>query len=150
MTLKNLLQIGQLKEHTTDSEEMDRLLAAADRNLSGARLKALSPELRFDAAYKTIMQVSLAALMANGYRPDTKKPGHHATVIQSLPKTLGVEAERIPVLDALRKKRNLADYTGDDVDERSVAVAIDEARKLLAELRNWLEANRPDLTTKGK
>jgi hypothetical protein len=27
------------------------------------------------------MQSALAALLANGYRPDTKVPGHHQTVI---------------------------------------------------------------------
>lgn len=150
MTLKNLLQIGRLKEHATDAEEMSRLQAAAARNLAGARTKGLSAELRFDAAYKAIMQTSLAALMANGYRPDTAKPGHHATVIQALPKTIGVEPERIPVLDALRKKRNLSDYTGEDIDERSVAACIQEADALSKELGAWLAKNRPDLIQRGK
>lgn len=149
MTLQNLLRVGQLKEHETDAREVGRLIAAAQRNLHGAATKGLSPELRFDAAYKAIMQVALAALMANGYRPDTGKPGHHATVIQSLPKTLGIGSDRIPVLDALRKKRNLSDYTGEDIDENSVGACIDEARNLLAEMQAWLAQNRPDLLQQG-
>ena len=71
MTLDNLLKIGRLKAHETDADEIGNLLAAATRNLADSRAKNISTENRFDAAYKCIMQFSLAALMANGYRPDT-------------------------------------------------------------------------------
>jgi hypothetical protein len=48
--------------------------------------------------------------------PDTNQPGHHVTVLQSLPKTMGLPGVRLAVLDTLRRKRNLADYTGEDID----------------------------------
>lgn len=115
MSLQNLLKIGQIKEHPTDSEEIERLLSAADRNLRDAHVKDISPETRFDAAYKAIMQSALAALLMHGYRPDTNRPGHHMTVLQSTPLTLGLSAKRVVVLDALRRQRNISDYTGDDV-----------------------------------
>lgn len=83
MSLENLLKIRQLKKHPADAREIQRLLAAAGRNLSDARVTFISSETRFDAAYKAIMQSALAALMAWGYRPDTNRPGHHMTVIQS-------------------------------------------------------------------
>ena len=35
------------------------------------------------------MQLALAAMMASGFRPSTNEPGHHQTMIQSLPLTLG-------------------------------------------------------------
>lgn len=76
MTLENLLKIGQLKSHATSKDEVQRLLGAARRNLADAEVEVISTETRFDSAYKAIMQTSLAALMANGYRPDTNKPGH--------------------------------------------------------------------------
>lgn len=107
MSLQNILKIGQLKEHPPDANEVQRLLAAAARNIADARVTTISPETRFDAAYKTIMQAALAALMANGYRPDTNKPGHHVTVVQGLTLTIGLAAARITVLDTLRRKRNL-------------------------------------------
>ena len=81
MSLQNLLKIGQLKPHPPDAGEVQRLLTAAARNLSDARVATISPETRFDAAYKAVMQAALAALMAHGYRPDTNRPGHHATVV---------------------------------------------------------------------
>jgi hypothetical protein len=81
MTLDNLLRTGQLKRHVADRVEIGDLLAAAQRNLADARVENISTENRFDAAYKCIMQSALTALMANGFRPDTKVPGHHQTVI---------------------------------------------------------------------
>ena len=84
------------------------MLAAATRNLADARVTNISPETRFDAAYKAIMQAALAALMAHGYRPDTKRPGHHMTVVQALPLTIGLTAARVTVLDTLRRKRNVS------------------------------------------
>jgi hypothetical protein len=146
MTLDNLLKIGQLKRHSTDRLEIGNLLAAARRNLGDARAGNISTENRFDAAYKCIMQCALAALMANGYRPDTKVPGHHQTVIQSLPKTMAMPAARVAVLEALRNKRNLSDYTGKDIDTASLATCIAEAERLLDELTHWLAASHPELS----
>ena len=79
------------------------------------------------------------------YRPDTKVPGHHQTVIQSLPKTIGLPGTRIAVLDTLRNKRNLSDYTGQDIDRASLAICIDEAARLLDDVDSWLTAAHPEL-----
>lgn len=145
MTLENLLKIGQLKSHVTDAGEIVRLLEAAKRNLADAHVTSISPETRFDCAYKTIMQSALTALMANGFRPDTKRPGHHMTVLQSLPITIQLPGERMAVLDALRRKRNLSDYTGDDVDDVSAENCVQEAERLLREVKAWLKKNRAEL-----
>jgi uncharacterized protein (UPF0332 family) len=138
VTLENLLRIGQLKEHPPDAEEIQRLLAAAERNLADARVTKISAETRFDAAYKSIMQAALAALMAHGYRPDTKRPGHHATVVQGLTHTIGLDAPRVRVLDTLRRLRNVSDYTGEDIADSSVEQCIAEAERLQVDVTNWL------------
>jgi hypothetical protein len=145
MTLDNLLKIGQPKPHAPDAAEIGRLLEAARRNLTDANAENISTENRFDAAYKCIMQAALVALMANGYRPDTKVPGHHQTVIQSLPKTIGLPGARVAVLDALRNKRNLSDYSGRDIDRASLATCISEAARLLDEVNAWLAKTHPEL-----
>lgn len=150
MSLQNLLKIGQIKEHPTDSEEIERLLSAADRNLRDAHVKDISPETRFDAAYKAIMQSALAALLMHGYRPDTNRPGHHMTVLQSTPLTLGLSAKRVVVLDALRRQRNISDYTGDDVDDSTAENCIAEAKRLIGEVVAWRAANRQELVPKSK
>jgi len=143
--LQNLLKIGQLKEHPPNAAEIRQLLAAAQRNLGDARVHAISLETRFDAAYKAIMQAALAAMMAHGYRPDTNRPGHHMTLVQALSLTIDLPAARITLLDTLRRKRNISDYTGEDIDEGSVESCTAEAGRLMDDVRAWLRANRPHL-----
>lgn len=145
MTLENLVKIGKLKPHKANREEIARLLAAVRRNMKDAKLASLSPESRFDIAYKAVMQCALIAVMANGFRPSTSEPGHHATVIQSLTKTIGLSDERLIVLDQLRKKRNLSDYVGEGIGEEEAAACIRAADDLVSTLDKWLRANRSDL-----
>lgn len=49
------------------------------------------------------------------------------------------------MLDKLREKRNLADYTGALLDETATDASIDQATRLLGELREWLGKHRPEL-----
>ncbi|MEX0896985.1 MAG: hypothetical protein WDZ66_02860 [Steroidobacteraceae bacterium] len=137
--MENLLRIGQLKRHPPGAKEIERLLGAAQRGIVDARIKEVSAETRFDAAYRAIMQIGLAALMANGYRPETSRPGSHMMTIQALTLTLDLNAKRMVVIDTLRRKRNLADYTGEDVDDESVAACIKEAEQLLLRARQRIE-----------
>ena len=144
MTLQNLLGIS-LDAVTPNRETVARLLAAAERNLADAALPGLSPENRFDAAYKAIMQCAMVALHANGYRTLTSRPGHHQTAIQTLPQTVGLATGQMIVLDALRKQRNLADYDGDPVPDSAVRDGIASAGALFVHVKQWLTATRPDL-----
>ena len=145
MSLENLLRIDQLKEHPADAEEIERLLVAANRNLRDACVTGISAETRFDAAYKAIMQSSLAAVYMHGYRPNTNKPGHHVTVVQCLPLTIGIDSKRAALLDTFRRQRNLTDYTGDGIDDSSVQHCVDEARRLLKAVIDWRSKHRPKL-----
>ncbi|HRN74305.1 DNA-binding protein [Ottowia sp.] len=129
--LQNLQAIGRLKVHQPTPDELRRLLAAAERNLKDAGVDAISDETRFDAAYKAIMQCALVGMMASGYRPSTSEPGHHQTLIQALGQTLGVKPESWVVLDALRRRRNANDYTGDGVTPDMVAECVAQAVALL-------------------
>ena len=94
------------------------------------------------------MQAALAAMMAHGYRPDTNRPGHHMIVVRALSLTVGLSAARVTVLDTLRRKRNVSDYTGQDVDDESADDCAAEAERLLEDVRMWLRANRPNLAAK--
>lgn len=150
MSLENLVKINQLLHHTTNPQEVQRLLISADRNLADSRNESISDETRFDAAYKAIMQCAMVALMANGYRPSTTTPGHHQTMIQSLGLTLGVDNKVWIVLDSLRKKRNLNDYSGDLIEPAAVRTCIAHAETLVVTTRAWLDQHRPDLMPKKK
>lgn len=144
MSLKNLLGLS-LDAVAPDKAHISKLLAAAERNLADTKLQGLSTENRFDAAYKAIMQLAMAALNANGYRTITSKPGHHQTAIQTLPTSIGLAPAKVIVLDALRKQRNLSDYSGDLVPEAVVVECRASASELMTHTRAWLAAHRPDL-----
>lgn len=150
MTLQNLLRIGRLKEHVPTPAEVQRLLGSIDRNLADAAVSSISDETRFDAAYKAVMQCALVAMLAAGYRPATSEPGHHQTMIQSLPLTLGVDDDAWVVLDALRRRRNASDYTGQPITAAACAECIAQAKALRKRLREHLETHHPELLTKPR
>jgi hypothetical protein len=145
MTLKNLADIGRLKPHSATAKELARLLESAAGSLADAKRKDLQSISRFDLAYKSVMQSALAALIANGYRPSTSEPGHQQTTIQTLPKTIGVQPERVRLLDGFRRARNLSDYEGNPPEDRLVEECLNAAERLLADVRAWIKKNRPDL-----
>lgn len=149
MTLENLLAIRRLQAFEPSADGVQRLLAAAARNLADAQLAGLSADNRFDAAYKAIMQCAMVGLWANGYRTSTSQPGHHQTALQALPLTLGIDQDTVIVLDALRKQRNLSDYEGNPITDAAVAESIARAEALLAYTDQWLAKQRPDLIAKA-
>lgn len=140
MTLDNL--IGKLLERIEpDQYAIQRLVEAAQRNIRDAQLEGLSNETRFDTGYKAIMQLANAALQASGFRTLTSKPGHHQTLIQSLVKTIGIEKDRMIVLDALRKQRNVTDYSGDLVEDAAVKECLEQAQDLIVLTIAWLKTH---------
>jgi hypothetical protein len=144
MTLQNLLG-RTLDTVTPDRAQVAKLLAAAERNIADAQLDGLSAENRFDAAYKAIMQLAMLALHANGYRTRTSVPGHHQTAIQRLTRMIGLQPVKVRLLDALRRQRNLSDYSGDLVADSAVVDCVAGAKDLLSLVRGWLSAQRSDL-----
>ncbi|MCO6412317.1 MAG: DNA-binding protein [Thiogranum sp.] len=144
MSLTNLVGIS-LEKVTPDAAAIGRLLSAAKRNIADAHVREISAENRFDAAYKAIMQLANAALQANGFRTLTSKPGHHMTMIQTLSQTVGLDRQTVIVLDALRKQRNVADYSGDIVPASAVEECVSHAAALLETVAGWLKVKKPEL-----
>jgi len=142
--LKKLVGIS-LQEITPDPAMISRLLKAAERNLSDAGVVKISLESRFDMAYKSILQSANAALQASGYRTLTSKPGHHQTMLQLLTKTAGVDRDTLIVLDALRRQRNIVDYSGDLILQSAVSECVAQAEYLIEQVRNWISTHHPGL-----
>lgn len=129
MTLDNL--IGRsLERIPLDAARVLRLLEAASASIHDASLSALSNEGRFDLAYKAIVQLANAALQAKGFRTLTSRPGHHQTMLQTLPITVGIDSHTLIVLEQLRKQRNVIDYAGDTVSDSMAQEAVQQARAL--------------------
>lgn len=129
MTLENLVGIT-LENLPADSLAIQKLVRSAQRSLEDAQLAKLSNEGRFDAAYRSIMQLAKAALQSQGYRVLTSRLGQHQTMLGTLKLTAGLPAEEIAVLDVLRRKRNAIDYSGDLVQDSMVAECIAKAQSL--------------------
>ncbi|HEX4241967.1 MAG TPA: hypothetical protein VHZ53_11195 [Steroidobacteraceae bacterium] len=125
-------------------ETIGRLIDGAARHIADAKIPAISTETRFGSAYTAIRMLADAGLHAHGYRPMTIRPGHHQTAIQTLPTTLGVDPRTIIRLDALRKQRNLTEYTGDIVPESALVECLEHAQSLYELVLEWL-ANAREL-----
>lgn len=129
--LQNLQKVGQLDSVPFSKALMDRMLTAARSRLQDALLTQNSFETRFDCAYTAIRAVADAALLKQGYRTSTSKPGHHQTTLQCLVHTLGVPTQTVRVLDGLRKQRNVTDYDGELVTEALLNECLEQAAALL-------------------
>ena len=144
MTLDNLVGRG-LERIQVDPLMIQKLLQAAQNCLQDAATESLSNESRFDIAYKAVMQLANAALQANGFRTLTSVPGHHQTMIQALPKTVGLSRDKMIELDALRKQRNITDYSGDLVTDKERAACIELAQELYTLIDDWIKRNHPHI-----
>ena len=49
------------------------------------------------------------------------------------------------MLDALRKQRNVADYSGDIFPSSAVNECVKHAEDLLHDVKAWLKENKPEL-----
>lgn len=146
MTLENLARIGRLHAHAPTREEIAKLLAGAARYLKDAGVDSISNSTRLTLAYTASMEAAQAALFANGWRPSKSEGGHHMTMVQSLVHTIGLDAVRMQVLDRIRHKRNVIDYSGDDAEPSEARQAMVAAEALLRDVHAWLVANHPEFT----
>ena len=118
------------------------MLNVAQSRIEDALRTDNSMETRFDCAYTAIRAVADAALLQQGYRTSTSKPGHHQTTLQCLVHTLNVAPTTVRVLDSLRKQRNLTDYDGELITESLLKECLEQAVSLLSLARKSLNPPR--------
>ena len=144
MSLKNWLSSGWLTEHKSSRQEIDELLAIAERDLEQALTPGLSPDWRLNIAYNAALQMAVAALAAVGYRAG--RDNKHYRVIQSLAFSLGLKADLILLFDQFRKKRNISDYErAGMISDQEADEMYDLAKNLYEMVQAWLKAEHPDL-----
>ncbi len=144
MSLSDWLDKGWLVKHQPDRREIRELLGIADRAITDAEVKGISPDARLSIAHNAALQLAIAALAATGYR--AAREAHHYRAIQSLAFTIGVSTDLVDQLDSFRKKRNISDY------ERAGAISEQEAKEMLSLAKSlremvtaWLKKNHPEL-----
>ena len=105
----------------------------------------MSTDARFGHAYSAALQAAAAALLAAGFRP-SRGSSHHHVVIQSLGRTLGVDARTVGKFDGFRKKRNTAGYEMvGGVTELEADEMLALARRLRKDVETWLRKRYPNL-----
>lgn len=144
MSLENLVGVS-LEKITPSALTIRRLIEGASRHIADGKVSKISAETRFGSAYTAIRMLADAGLNAHGYRTLTSKPGHHQTAIQTLVHTFGVDRKLLVRIDALRKQRNLTEYTGDTIPQAALDECLLQAEALYALALKWLRANRPEL-----
>ncbi len=144
MSLEDWQRSGWLSAHEPSRQEISDLLAIANRDLKDCRSEGLSADWRFNIAYNAILQAATAALAAAGYR--ASRDAHHYRILQSLQWTVGVSAETLRYLDALRKKRNLTGYERiGAVSDGEVEEIMETAGAMRYQVEKWIEATYPEL-----
>jgi hypothetical protein len=128
--LLNLQRIGLLDPVPFSQSLLEKLLTVAHNRIQDAFRQDNSMETRFDCAYTAIRAIADAALLKQGLRTSTSKPGHHQTSLQCLAYTLILDASTIRILDSLRKQRNLTDYDGELVTESLLQECLLQANAL--------------------
>lgn len=107
-TLNEWAKNGWLTKHITSVQEVEDLIAVADRNIADAQIEEISLDARLSIAYSAIIQCAKIGLAISGYRVD--RDAAHYRSIQSLSLTLNVPANIVRKLNEFRKKRNLLEY----------------------------------------
>lgn len=110
MKIDELLRKRKIHRHRATSEEVDRLLELADRDIRMARLTMAEDwDWAFSIAYNAVLQSARGYMYSQGYRPAAEQ-GHKNT-FAFMRAALGEElASTIGYFDRMRKKRNQAIY----------------------------------------
>jgi hypothetical protein len=128
MSLENLVGVS-VERITPSKQTVRRLLDGAARHIADAKVRHISAETRFGSAYTAIRMLSDVGLHAHGFRTLSSKPGHHQTAIQSLVHTFGLAPSTVIRMDALRKQRNLMEYTGDSIPDATLSECLRQASR---------------------
>ena len=80
MSLHDWVRNGWASQHKSTPDEIQRLLALADRDLASCATKGLGTDWRFAIAYNSALQSATAALAAAGCRAGHE--AHHHRVIE--------------------------------------------------------------------
>lgn len=144
MSLKDWLSNGWLIEHETTREEIADLFGVAQRDIADAQISGLSPDWRLNIAYNAALQLAIAALAAEGFRPS--RDSHHYRAIQSLACTIHADSKFIYRFEQFRKKRNIGGYEkAGGVSDTEAAEMCEIAAELYEHIKSWLKSEHPEL-----
>lgn len=145
MNLEKWVEYGWLRGEPSSADEIRDLLGIVNRALTDSRVRAISDDLRFQAAFSAALTSANIALRASGYRTRVQT-GHHQKIVESLELTLRCDPKLIQKLRVFSKKRNATSYdAAGGVSEQELEQAIGLAEALREDVLLWLKKNHPTL-----
>jgi len=109
MNFEVYLKSGWLKRHQTAPDEIQRLLAIADRDLAQCKVADLAPEWQFDISYNAALSLATAVLAASGY--EAERQNKHQRTTECLAFAVKeLTAKDGAFFDACRRKRHVSVY----------------------------------------
>lgn len=129
-------------------EEVNRLLAVAERNLADADVVAVSLDARIGFAHAATIAAAAAALAAEGYRAGKER--HHERLLDSLRYTIGIDLRLLKQLHGVRRARNAMTYEQiGEATPADVEAIITRARSLREAVLVWLRTRHPEVVAGG-
>jgi hypothetical protein len=147
MSFESWVKNSWLERLQSDAKEIVRLLGLADGRLEDyekAVAAKLSPDVQLSLAYDAIRACGTAALRAAGYRVVRGGSEHYRT-IEALEFSIDPQKKVVPVLDKLRKKRNVGSY--DDyglISQGEANLCGKMAVQVRKEVEAWIRKNHAD------
>jgi hypothetical protein len=148
MSLEKWVEFGWLRREPTSSGEIRDLLGIVERSLSDSKVKAVSTDLRFIAAFNAALCAATTALRATGHRTVTQA-GHHVKTIESLELTVKANPKLIQRFKTFNNKRNKSVYdVAGAVSDQELEAMVRLAIELKEETVAWLQKFHPELLRK--
>jgi hypothetical protein len=145
MSLEKWVEYGWLRREPTSPGEIKNLLGIVERSLADSRVKAVSTDLRFIAAFNAALCTATTALRASGHRTVTQA-GHHVKTIESLELTLKTNPKLIQRFKTLNNKRNKSVYdVAGAVSDQELESMVRLANELKGSTIAWLQEFHPEL-----
>jgi hypothetical protein len=152
MSLESWVKNSWLERRDSDATEIARLLTIADgrlRDYQSAIVAKLSPDVQLGLAYDAVRACATAALRAAGYRV-VRGGNEHYRTIEALEFSIDPKKKLIPMLDKLRKKRNVSSY--DDyglVSQGEADQCGTIATRVRREVEDWIRKSHADKIASG-
>jgi hypothetical protein len=144
MTLRGWLENRWIEAHKATRQEVADLLAIVDRDLADAAVSGISSDARGNLAYSAVLQLSVVALHAAGFRPGRTR--HHELAMESLQFTVGAKRDLLDVFELARKKRNSASYSrAGGTSAKEADELVQAATALRTSVVSWLKAKHSQL-----
>ena len=145
MSLEKWVEYGWLRREATSHSEISDLLGVVQRSLADSKVKAVSTDLRFIAAFNAALCVATTAIRASGHRTATEA-GHHVKTIESLELTIKWSPKLIQRFKTFNNKRNKSVYdVAGAISDQELEAMLKLANELKDRTLAWLQEFHPEL-----